>query len=85
MTRMQHLPAAKTAELGAASALLLIALLYQTLSLLLAGATPGMSYARISLCTFDGQVPTRAQLLLPAGRAVALCAAGGAGRGLDSL
>jgi uncharacterized RDD family membrane protein YckC len=63
MTRMQHLPVAKTAELEAASALLLIALLYQALSLLLAGATPGMSYARISLCTFDGQVPTRAQLL----------------------
>jgi uncharacterized RDD family membrane protein YckC len=63
MDRMQHLPAAKTAELGAASALLLIALLYQTLFLILAGATPGISYARISLCTFDGQVPTRAQLL----------------------
>jgi len=63
MDRMQHLPAAKTVELGAASALLLVALLYQTLSLLLAGVTPGMSYARISLCTFDGQVPTRAQLL----------------------
>jgi uncharacterized RDD family membrane protein YckC len=63
MDRMQHLPAAKTAELGAASALLLVALLYQALSLLLAGVTPGMSYARISLCTFDGQVPTRAQLL----------------------
>jgi uncharacterized RDD family membrane protein YckC len=63
MDRMQHLPAAKTAELGAALALLLVALLYQALSLLLAGATPGMSYARISLCTFDGQVPTRAQLL----------------------
>jgi uncharacterized RDD family membrane protein YckC len=43
--------------------LLLIALLYQTLFLILAGATPGISYARISLCTFDGQVPTRAQLL----------------------
>jgi uncharacterized RDD family membrane protein YckC len=61
--RMPSLPAAKTAELGAASALLLVALLYQALFLLLAGGTPGMSYARVSLCTFDGQVPTHAQLL----------------------
>jgi uncharacterized RDD family membrane protein YckC len=63
MDRMQHVPAAKTAELGAVSALLLAALLYQALFLILVGVTPGMSYARISLCTFDGQVPTRAQLL----------------------
>jgi uncharacterized RDD family membrane protein YckC len=63
MNRMQHLPAPKTAELEAVAALLVIALLYQALSLLVAGLTPGMGYAGISLCTFDGQVPTRAQLL----------------------
>jgi uncharacterized RDD family membrane protein YckC len=52
----------KTEELGAAAALLLIGLLYQTLFLTLAKATPGMRCARISLSTFDGDSPTPAQL-----------------------
>jgi uncharacterized RDD family membrane protein YckC len=58
-----HPPAARSLEMGAALALLLVGLLYHTLFLTLAEATPGMRYARISLCTFDGQSPTRAQLL----------------------
>jgi len=53
---------AKIVEFSAVSALLLAGLLYQTLFLTLAKATPGMRCARISLCTFDGQNPTRAQL-----------------------
>jgi hypothetical protein len=40
---------------------LIAGLLYQTLFLALAEATPGMKCAGISLCTFDGQSPTRAQ------------------------
>lgn len=62
LTNMQHLPAAKVTELAGVSVLLLVALLYQTLFLTLTDATPGMRYARISLCTFDGQIPSRAQL-----------------------
>jgi len=52
----------KIMEISAVSALLLIGLLYQTLFLTLAKATPGMKCAHISLCTFDGKSPTRAQL-----------------------
>jgi uncharacterized RDD family membrane protein YckC len=57
-----HLPSARIVELGAASAFLLFALLYQTVFLTLVGVTPGMRYAGLSLCTFDGQIPTSAQL-----------------------
>ncbi len=61
VANIQQLPAARIVETGAASALLLVALLYQTLFFTLAEATPGMKYARLSLCTFDDQSPTRAQ------------------------
>jgi uncharacterized RDD family membrane protein YckC len=57
-----HPPAVKVLELSAASAFLLVGLLYQVCFFTLTEATPGMRYARISLCTFDGQIPTRAQL-----------------------
>jgi uncharacterized RDD family membrane protein YckC len=56
------LPAARILEICAAAAFLLIAMVYQTLFLTLADATPGMRFAGISLCTFDGQIPTPAQL-----------------------
>ena len=59
---MQHPPAIKMAELGAMAALLTIGVLYHVLFLTLASATPGMMYARISLCTFDDECPSRAQL-----------------------
>jgi uncharacterized RDD family membrane protein YckC len=49
-------------ECGALAALVLVGLLYQAFFLTLTEATPGMKYARISLCSFDGQRPTRAQL-----------------------
>lgn len=57
-----HLRATRLVELGAASALLLVGMIYHTLFLTLAGATPGMRCVRISLCTFDGQIPTGAQI-----------------------
>ena len=56
------LPAARIMEICAAAALLLVAMVYQTLFLTLAEATLGMRVAGISLCTFDGQIPTPAQL-----------------------
>ena len=61
-TKIAHPPAAKIMALSAVSAFLLACLLYQTLFLALGVATPGMKCARISLCTFDGQIPTREQL-----------------------
>jgi uncharacterized RDD family membrane protein YckC len=43
----------------AAITLLVFALLYQALFFSLADATPGMRYARISLCTFNDENPSR--------------------------
>jgi uncharacterized RDD family membrane protein YckC len=54
--------AQKPTELVALIALLLLAALYQGFFFTLAAATPGMRYAGISLCTFDDERPTRAQL-----------------------
>ena len=50
-------------EARAAGALLVIAVLYHVVFFALSNATPGMRYAGISLCTFDGQKPSREQLL----------------------
>jgi len=58
----RELPSLRIVELGAAAATAVIFMLYQTLFFTLGEATPGMKYARLSLCTFDGQKPTRAQL-----------------------
>ena len=52
----------KEIELGSAAALLVLGGLYQALFFTLAEATPGMKFAHISLCTFDDEKPTRAQL-----------------------
>jgi len=65
-SRMGH-PPAKIVALCAVSALLLAGLLYHTLLLILAGVTPGMKLAGVSLCTFDGQIPTQTQLRSRAG------------------
>ena len=74
-------PNMKAAEVGAAVAFVLTGILYQVFFLLIARSTPGMIYAGISLCTFDDEHPTRAQLrdrvwallvsLLPIGLGVA--------------
>jgi len=59
---IDHPPSVKAAMYCAVGALLLTGLLYQALFLILVKATPGMMWARISLCTIDGQIPARAQL-----------------------
>jgi hypothetical protein len=59
---MSHPPAMKLAEIGGFAALILIGILYQAFFLMIAMSTPGMMYARISLCTFDDENPTRVQL-----------------------
>ena len=55
------LPALRSIEIGSLVALLLAGAAYKVLFFTLARATPGMKYARLALCTFDGGVPTRAQ------------------------
>jgi uncharacterized RDD family membrane protein YckC len=62
MAAIATLPAARIMEICAVAAFLLVAMVYQTLFLTLADATPGMKFAGISLCTFDGQIPIPAQL-----------------------
>lgn len=55
------LPGIREMEIAAAAALLITGFLYQILFFTLGEATPGMKYARLSLCTFDDRRPTRAQ------------------------
>jgi uncharacterized RDD family membrane protein YckC len=52
----------KALEVGAGFAVLLAVLVYHALFLILAEETPGMKCAGLSLCTFDGQIPSREQL-----------------------
>ena len=59
---IHHFTAGKPIELAALAALLVIGVLYQALFFTWSDATPGMRYAGISLCTLDGQKPTREQL-----------------------
>ena len=59
---MDQLPSLRLLEIGSAAGLFAIGLLYQALFFTFAEGTPGMKYARVSLCTFDDQSPTRAQL-----------------------
>lgn len=54
-----HIPTGKIALLGASGALLTLFVVYQHLFLSFAGSTPGMRYAKIALCTFDDENPTR--------------------------
>ena len=75
------MPPIKEVELGSALVLGAIAVLYHALFFTLAEGTPGMKYAHISLCTFDDESPSRAQMrsrlaalllsLLPIGLGVA--------------
>jgi uncharacterized RDD family membrane protein YckC len=59
---LHHALAIKSVELGAVGAFILIGFLYQAFFLLTVKSTPGMMYAGISLCTFDDEHPTHAQL-----------------------
>jgi len=54
-----HPPVGRAALLGAGIALLAMGVLYQVIFFSLSAATPGMRYARIALCTFDDENPTR--------------------------
>lgn len=59
---LHHAPTMKAAEIGGVAALILIGLVYHAFFLMTTMSTPGMMYARIGLCTFDDEYPTRAQL-----------------------
>ena len=54
-----HPPTGKPALLGAGAILAGFCLLYQYLFFKFAEGTPGMRYARIALCTFNDENPTR--------------------------
>ncbi|MBV8672114.1 MAG: RDD family protein [Acidobacteriaceae bacterium] len=54
-----HPPTGKPALMYAAVALVSFFTLYQWLFFTYAGGTPGMRYAKIALCTFDDENPTR--------------------------
>jgi uncharacterized RDD family membrane protein YckC len=54
-----HPPTGRAALIGAAVALFAMWVLYQLLFFSLSAATPGMRYAKIALCTFDDENPTR--------------------------
>ncbi len=54
-----HPPVGKPAQVGAALALLAFAAIYQVLFFNFGSDTPGMRYAKIALCTFDDENPTR--------------------------
>lgn len=54
-----HPPAGKTALAAAGSVLFGLFVLYQWLFFSYLDATPGMRYARIALCTFEDENPTR--------------------------
>ncbi len=54
-----HFPGGRIAAAGAAITLLAMWILYQLVFFGLSDATPGMRYAKIALCTFDDENPTR--------------------------
>jgi len=62
LANMEQPPSPRVLEFGAVAGFFVSWLVYQALFFTLADSTPGMKYARISLCTFDDQSPTRAQL-----------------------
>jgi len=61
-SKLTHFPAPRTAETLAILGLLLAGFAYHALFFAFSNMTPGMRYAGIALCTFDDEVPTRAQL-----------------------
>lgn len=54
-----HPPTGKAALAGAGMALVGLSVLYQWMFFSYSDATPGMRYAKIALCTFDDENPTR--------------------------
>ena len=61
-SNVDHLPGIRTAEVLGVLATLGFAALYEWFFLTFAKVTPGMRYAQLSLCTFDEEVPTPAQI-----------------------
>lgn len=59
VSRMHNLPAKHPAELIGIFGILCFSALYIALFSALGCATPGMRYANIALCSFDGDLPTR--------------------------
>ena len=57
-----ELPGGKLALMGSAGVLVALTLLYQGLFFTLSDATPGMRYARIALCTFSDENPSRSAM-----------------------
>lgn len=68
-SRVRVLPSLRGIEVVSGVAFAAIAALYQGLFYAFANGTPGMQYAGVSLCTFDGKKPTRSQRF---GRLVAM-------------
>ena len=60
--RASVLPAAPVAATAAAGTLLVLFVLYHMLFFTFSESTPGMRYARIGLCTFSDDNPTRSQM-----------------------
>jgi uncharacterized RDD family membrane protein YckC len=58
---LKNLPSPRVIEVGAVAALAVIALLYHFLFYAFSKGTPGMRYAGVSLCTFEGMNLTRRQ------------------------
>ena len=61
-SRAVELPSLLVAAVTSAATLLVLFILYHLLFFTLSDATPGMRYARIGLCTFSDENPTRAQM-----------------------
>jgi uncharacterized RDD family membrane protein YckC len=59
-----HLPEPRAALVGGGIVLFAMGLMYQLIFFSLSAATPGMRYARIALCTFDDDNPTRRAMRL---------------------
>jgi hypothetical protein len=61
-SQFDHLPGVRASQIGGAIAVFGFAALYEWFFLTFAKVTPGMRYAQLSLCTFDEEVPTAAQV-----------------------
>jgi uncharacterized RDD family membrane protein YckC len=59
---VQELPALPVSAVAAAAMFFVLFVLYQLLFFTFSEATPGMRYARIGLCTFSDENPTRSQM-----------------------
>lgn len=61
-SNFDHLPGKHVSEICGAVAVLGFAAFYEWFFFTFAKVTPGMRYAQLSLCTFDGEMPTSAQI-----------------------